>query len=70
MSTTTNPELCSLETNNVDFADKLKSPLGLFGLKSFYGFVILDGRTESIACLAFYLFIKMWENLYKKLYQK
>ena len=43
--------------------------LGLIGLKSSHGFVILVGRTETISCLVFYLVIKMWENLYKKPYQ-
>ena len=51
-------------------SQKLSSPLGLFYLKSFDGFVILGGRIEPIACLVFHLAIKMWENLYKKQYQK
>ena len=49
---------------------KLSKPLGLFGLKSFHEFVILDGRIEPIACLVFYLVIKMWEKLFKKTYQR
>ena len=41
---------------------KLSSPLGLFGLKSFNGFVIAgDGRIDSIAILVFYLVIKIRE---------
>ena len=47
-------------------SQKLSSPLGLFGLKSFHGFVILGERIEPITCLPFYLVIKMRENLYKK----
>ena len=35
-----------------------------------HGFVILTGRIEPISCLVFYLAIKMWENLYKKAFQK
>ena len=50
-------------------SQKLYIPLCLFGLKGFYGFVILVGRIEPIACLVFYLVIKMWENPYKKPYQ-
>ena len=50
-------------------SQKLCNPLGLFGLKSFHGFLILSGRIESIACLAYYLITKMWENFYKKLFQ-
>ena len=63
MSDTTEPELFSLLTNvckppqNFNFQN-LSSPLGLFGLKSFLGFVILGGRIEPIACLLFYLAIK------------
>ena len=49
---------------------KLIKPLGLFGLKSFHEFVILDGRIEPIACLVFYLVIKMREKLFKKTYQR
>ena len=49
---------------------KLNNPLGLFYLKSLDGFVILGGRIEPIACPVFYLAIKMWEDLYKKQYQK
>ena len=41
---------------------KLSSPLGLFGLTSFNGFVIAgDGRIDSIAILVFYLVIKIRE---------
>ena len=75
MPDTTDPELCFLITNvckpptNFDFPEN-EQPLGLFGLKSFHGFVILGGRIERIDCLVFYLVIKMWENLYKKTYQK
>ena len=49
---------------------KLTNPLGLFGLKSFHRFIILVGSIEPIACLVFYLVIKMCKNLYKKPYQK
>ena len=48
---------------------KLHSPLGLFGLKSFHGFVILVGRIEPLACLVLCLVMKMWQNIYKKPYQ-
>ena len=74
MSDTTDPEVLSLITNmckppiNFDFP-KADSHLGLFGLKRFHAFVILGGRIEHIACLVFYLVIKMWEDLYKKPYQ-
>ena len=30
---------------------------------------LLFGRIERITCLAFYLLIKMWENIYKNSYQ-
>ena len=75
MSDTIDPELCSLITNvckppQILTFQKLSSPLGLFGLKSFHGFVILGGRIERIDCLVFCLVIKMWENPYKKSYQK
>ena len=50
-------------------SQKLGSPLYLFGLKSLNAFIILVGRIEPIACLVFYLVIKMWENPYKKPYQ-
>ena len=49
---------------------KLSDSLGLLELKNFHRFVILGGRIEPIVCLVFYLIIKMWENLYKKPYQK
>ena len=51
-------------------SQELNSPLDLFGLNSFHKFAILGGRIEPIACLVFYLVIKMYENLYKKPYQK
>ena len=51
-------------------SQKLSSPLGLLGLKSFHGFVIVGGRIEAVACLLLYLVIKARENLYKKPYQK
>ena len=51
-------------------SQKSRCPLCLLGLKSFHGFVILVGRREPIACFEFYLVIKMWENPYKKSYQK
>ena len=51
-------------------SQKLSSPLRLFCLKSFHGFVILRDRIERITCLLFYFVIKMWKNLYKKQYQK
>ena len=74
MPDTSDPELCFLITNvckpptNFDFPEN-EQPLGLFGLKSFHGFVILGGRIGLIACLMLYLVIKMWENIYKKPYQ-
>ena len=42
-------------------SEKLSCPLGLFGLKSFHMGLLfsLDGRMEPIACLLFYLVIKM-----------
>ena len=45
---------------------KLSCPLGLFRLKSFYGFVFFGGSMEPTTSLAFYLVIKIWENLYQK----
>ena len=75
MSDTTDPKLCcykqcvkTSQTKNLTF-QTLKSALGLFGLKSSHGFVILCGRIEPIARFVFYLVINMWENLYKKSYQ-
>ena len=50
-------------------SQKLSNPLGLFGLKSLYEYVILIDKIEPIACLVFYLVIKGWGNLYKKAYQ-
>ena len=44
-------------------------PLGLLGLKSFPGFVIFDGRIETITCLVFYFAIKMGNSLQNP-YQK
>ena len=41
---------------------KFRSTLCLFGLKSFHGYVILVGRIKPIACLVFYLVVKMWET--------
>ena len=41
----------------------------MFGLKSVHGFVILVGKIKFVACLVFYLVIKMRENLCKKPYQ-
>ena len=70
MSERPDPELWSFITNvckppkNVDL-HKLYSPLDLFGLKSCYGFVIMDRKIYPIACLLFYLAIKTWENLRK-----
>ena len=54
---------------NILTSQKLRSHLGLFGLKSFHWFAILVGRIKAIACLVFYLVMKMLENLYKKPYQ-
>ena len=51
---------------NILTPQNLSSPLGLFTLKSFHGFVVLGGGIEPIACLVFYLVINMWENVYKK----
>ena len=48
---------------------QIASSFCLFGLKNFYGFVILVGKIEPIASLVFYLVIKMWENLFEKPYQ-
>ena len=60
--------MCLNHPNNL-ISQKLSIPLRLFGLKSCNGFVVLGGRIEAIVCLVFYLVIKMWENLYKKIYQ-
>ena len=46
-------------------SEKLSSPSGLFGFKSFHEFVVLGGRIRPIACLEF-LVIKKWGNFYKK----
>ena len=55
MPDTTDPELCPLTTNvckppkNFEwFYQKLCDHLGLFGLKSCHGFVILGGKIEPI----------------------
>ena len=51
---------------------KLSCPLGLFGLKSFYGFVILDRCENGTYCLSSVLFGHKnvsSEYLCKKLYQ-
>ena len=48
-------------------SQKLRSSSGLFGLKGFPEFVILLERIEPIACLLFYLVIKIWENFYRTL---
>ena len=67
MSNTTDPEL-SVITNVCKpskkklTSQKLRSPLNLFCLKSFFEFVILTERIEPIACLVFYLVIKMCKN--------
>ena len=71
MSDLTDPELCSLTTNeckppNVLTFQDLSRILGFFGLMSFHGFVILHGRIELTACLVFHLVIKMKKNLCKK----
>ena len=64
MSETTDLELCSLITNvckplkNFNFPET-EQPLGLFGLKSFCGLVVLGERIEPIGCLVFYLVVKM-----------
>ena len=74
MWNTTDPEMYSLITNvckaykNFEFP-QIALSFCLFGLKNFYEFVILVGRIEPIACLVFYLVIKMWENLFEKPYQ-
>ena len=54
---------------NILTSQKLRSHLGLFGLKSFHWFVILVERIKAITCLVFYLVMKMLENFYKKPYQ-
>ena len=65
----TDPELCSLITNvnhpNILSSQKL-TILSLFGLKSFYGFVILGGKIEPIVSLVFYFAIKNWKSFTKK----
>ena len=69
MSDITDPELCSLITN-VNHPNFLSSQkltiLSLFGLKSFYGFVILGGKMEPIVSLVFYFAIKKWKSVTKK----
>ena len=69
------PELCCLVTNVCNLpktlaSQKLTNPLNFFGFESFYGFVIADWTIEPIACLVFYLFIKMWGKRYKKIISK
>ena len=65
MPDTIDPELCFITMTS----QKLSIPLSFFGLKLFHGFVILGGKMEPIACLVFYLVIKMLENLSKKPYR-
>lgn len=74
MSNTADPELRSVLTNackpsKILTSQELCSPLGLFGLKSVHAFFILVGRITPVACLVFYLVIKVWESLYNKTYQ-
>ena len=69
------PEVYSGVTNickrpkNFDFPGTVQS-FRFFGLKSFHGFVILDGTMESLAYLEFYLVIKMWEAPVWKIFTK
>ena len=49
---------------------KLRSPLGLFGLKNFHGFVILAERMYPTSCIAICLNIKMWEVLACEVFTK
>ena len=48
---------------------KLSSPLHLFCLKSFNGFLIVRGRMEPITCLRYSLVQKMWRIFYRKPYR-
>ena len=48
----------SKQLKNFDFQETVQS-FRFVGLNSFHGFVILEGRMESIACLVFYLIIKI-----------
>ena len=60
---------------NILTSQKLSNPLGLLGLNSFHGLVILSGKVELIDSLAFILFdyknvrSSRLENLYKKPYR-
>ena len=38
----------------------------LLDLKISHGFFVNSRETETTACLAFYLVIRLWENFYKK----
>ena len=73
MSDKTDPEMCSLVNNlckppkNFHF---LETDQSFKVSMSLYRFVIVDERIEPIACLVFYLVIKMWKKLYKKSYQE
>ena len=57
--------MCVIHPEILTF-QKFHSTLCLFGLKSLHRYVILVGRIKPIACLVFYLVVKMWENPYKK----
>ena len=66
MSDTADPELCSLIISAKTTSKfRLASPLGLFCLNSFHGFVF-RWEDRIIVCLVLYFVIKMWENPYKK----
>ena len=56
--------MCVNHPNILAF-QKLRSPLVLFGLKSFHGFAILGGKIEPIACLCF-----VWSKKSGKIFQK
>ena len=73
MSDISDAELSSLITNvyshqKILTSQKLSSPLGLSGLKSFHGFVTLGGGMVPIAFLVFYLAINLWEVLVWKIF--
>ena len=51
-------------------SQKLSCSVGVFGLKSFHGFVILNGTSEPVTYLLFWSILKMWEVLASKIFAK
>ena len=60
----------SINHSNFLVSQKLSSPLDLFRLKSFHGFVILGRTMDPIACFVFYLVLKMWIVIVWKIFTK